>query len=61
MSVIPDCSARRLPDRYLPTYNLQPPRRQVGSYHYLPTSAPPAAADADNYLPTYGTLPPRTT
>ena len=43
MSVIPDCSARRLLD------------------HYLPTSAPPAAATADNYLPTYGMLPLRTT
>ena len=43
MSVIPDCSARRLLD------------------HYLPTSAPPAAATADNYLPTYDTLPSRAT
>ena len=41
------------PDHYLPTYTYNLPRRPpAGSYHYLPTSAPPAAAAAENYLPT---------
>ena len=49
MSVIPDCSARRLPDHYLPTYN--PPA--AGRLLPLPTYLGAPGSRSRRKLPSY--------